>query len=161
VNARACAQVMTLTRSGMTLGSDGRDIVRIYRLGSEIAKVVNAVLRAQPLRRRDPASESGHGRAADPRSNPGVGLSVTQRRLVRVGVYVDAYNLYYGGRALCGRAAAGWRWLDVRGLALNAIATQGSWSVSNLEHVVYCTARVDAVTNPGGHRDQDVISRRY
>jgi len=75
---------------------------------------------------------------------------------VRVGVYVDAYNLYYGGRALCGRAAAGWRWLDVRGLALNAIATQGSWSVSNLEHVVYCTARVDAVTNPGGHRDQDV-----
>ncbi len=48
MNARACAQVMTLTRSGMTLGSDGRDIVRIYRLGSEIAKVVNAVLRPSP-----------------------------------------------------------------------------------------------------------------
>jgi hypothetical protein len=36
---------------------------------------------------------------------------------MRVGVYVDGYNLYYGGRALSGRGTAGWRWLDIRALA--------------------------------------------
>jgi hypothetical protein len=50
-----------------------------------------------------------------------VGLSVsvdpaTVRR-VRVGIYVDAFNLYYGARNLCGRGTPGWRWLDIRALA--------------------------------------------
>ncbi|HEY7200404.1 MAG TPA: NYN domain-containing protein, partial [Candidatus Dormibacteraeota bacterium] len=31
---------------------------------------------------------------------------------MRVGVYVDGFNLYYGARGLCGRGTAGWRWLD-------------------------------------------------
>jgi hypothetical protein len=36
---------------------------------------------------------------------------------VRVGVYVDGFNLYFGARSVCGRGTRGWRWLDVRALA--------------------------------------------
>ena len=36
---------------------------------------------------------------------------------MKVGVYVDGYNLYYGGRGICGRGVPGWRWLDLRSLA--------------------------------------------
>lgn len=75
---------------------------------------------------------------------------------MRVGVYVDGYNLYYGGRHCCGRGTTGWRWLDVRSLVSSAISRQGGWSGATLERVVYCTARVDAVTNPSAHADQDV-----
>lgn len=75
---------------------------------------------------------------------------------MRIGVYVDGYNLYYGGRAVCGRGAPGWRWLDIRSLVGNVIATQGSWSGAAIDRLVYCTARVDAVSNPSGHADQDV-----
>lgn len=35
---------------------------------------------------------------------------------MRVGVYVDAFNLYYGARDWCGKGEPGWRWLDVIGL---------------------------------------------
>jgi uncharacterized LabA/DUF88 family protein len=75
---------------------------------------------------------------------------------LRVGVYVDGYNLYYGARDCCGRSTAGRRWLDVRALAENIIATQGQWRHAVVEKVVYCTARVDAATNPSAQADQDV-----
>lgn len=75
---------------------------------------------------------------------------------MRTGVYVDGYNLYYGGRACCGRGTSGWRWLDVRLLAQAVIATQGAWQGARIDRVVYCTARVDAVTNASAHADQDV-----
>ncbi len=75
---------------------------------------------------------------------------------MRVGVYVDGYNLYYGARSICGRGTAGWRWLDVRTLVDHVIRTQGSWSSAWIEKIIYCTARVDAATNPSGHLDQDV-----
>jgi uncharacterized LabA/DUF88 family protein len=74
---------------------------------------------------------------------------------MNVGVYVDGYNLYYGGRAVCGRGKPGWRWLDVRGLAASVISTQGSWVNARIVRVVYCTARVDSSTNPSAHADQD------
>jgi len=48
---------------------------------------------------------------------------------VRVGVYVDAFNLYYGARTLCGRGTPGWRWLDIRTLVSDLVAAQVSWSV--------------------------------
>jgi uncharacterized LabA/DUF88 family protein len=75
---------------------------------------------------------------------------------MRVGVYVDGYNLYYGARSCCGRSSQGWRWLDVRGVVESVIRTQGAWSGATIERVVYCTARVDAVTNPSAAADQDV-----
>ena len=76
--------------------------------------------------------------------------------VLRIGVYVDAYNLYYGGRATCGRGTPGWRWLDIRGLVESVIRTQGAWVNAQIERVVYCTARIDARTNPSAQADQDV-----
>ncbi|MBS9533298.1 NYN domain-containing protein [Mycobacterium sp. M1] len=68
---------------------------------------------------------------------------------MRVGVYIDGFNLYYGGKFLCGPSTAGWRWLDLRKLAGGPIA----------DHVTR-TARVPlatpgkrnrpVITNPGG-----------
>ncbi len=78
---------------------------------------------------------------------------------MRVGVYVDAYNLYYGGRHVCGRGLPGWRWLDIRALMTSLVAAQRGWTATRVERIVYCTARIDAVTNPGGHADQDVYLR--
>jgi uncharacterized LabA/DUF88 family protein len=46
--------------------------------------------------------------------------------------------------------------LDVRALVEAVIAAQRGWSGAHLGRVIYCTARVDAVTNPSAHADQDV-----
>lgn len=73
-----------------------------------------------------------------------------------VGVYVDGYNLYYGGRSVCGRGVAGWRWLDIRSLVRSVIEAQGAWEDAHIVKVTYCTARVDGATNPSAHADQDV-----
>lgn len=75
---------------------------------------------------------------------------------MRVGVYIDAFNLYYGGRGLCGQGTAGWRWLDVRGLAGALLPPSWNAAGATIERVVYCTARIDAATNPSGHADQDI-----
>lgn len=75
---------------------------------------------------------------------------------VDVGVYVDGYNLYFGGRSLCGRGTPGWRWLDVRALAEALIHERTDWPAAQIERVVYCTARVDATENPSSYADQDV-----
>ena len=48
---------------------------------------------------------------------------------MNVGVYVDGYNLYYGGRGICGRGLSGWRWLDLRAMASSLITLQSGWKV--------------------------------
>ena len=80
---------------------------------------------------------------------------------MRVGMYVDGFNLYYGGRAVCGRGQPGWRWLDLRALGQRLIARQGIWVHSGafLDQVVYCTALIDGNANPVGRRDQDAYIR--
>lgn len=75
---------------------------------------------------------------------------------MRVGVYVDGYNLYYGGRSSCGRGTAGWRWLDVRALAEALVHERADWSPAQVIRVIYCTARVDATESPSSYADQDV-----
>jgi len=70
---------------------------------------------------------------------------------MKVGIYIDAFNLYYGGRSHCGRGTPGWRWLDVRGMAAKFVG----WSGSAIDRVVYCTARVDQVDSPNSWVDQD------
>lgn len=77
---------------------------------------------------------------------------------MRVGVYVDAFNLYYGGRFHAGSGAvAGWRWLDVRALASTLVGEQAAlWPDACVEQVTYCTARVSSRDNADGHRDQDI-----
>ncbi|WP_301122173.1 NYN domain-containing protein [Mycolicibacterium fortuitum] len=71
---------------------------------------------------------------------------------MKVGVYVDAFNLYYGMRDHCGRGTSGWRWLDVRALATSLCGWQGAY----IHRVVYCTARVDPSDSASAHADQDV-----
>lgn len=74
---------------------------------------------------------------------------------MRVGAYVDGFNLYYGGRSLCGRGTAGWRWLDIRAL----LAERVGWDGAELSKITYCTAVIDAATNPSGYHDQDIYLR--
>jgi hypothetical protein len=76
--------------------------------------------------------------------------------MMRVGVYIDGFNLYYGGRGLCGRGTPGWRWLDMRALATDLVGRRANWSGAELTRVVYCTARIDGATNPSGQADQDI-----
>lgn len=82
---------------------------------------------------------------------------------MRVGVYIDGFNLYYGGKFIVGGAGiAGWRWLDLRELASNVIAANSGWEPATSLRVVYCTARIKAdANNPGaaGPREQDVYLR--
>src|SRR5215472_14667861 len=75
---------------------------------------------------------------------------------MRVGVYVDGFNLYYGARSLAGRGTPGWRWLDLRALAADLVGRRSSWPDAEVSRVVYCTARIDAVSNPSGQADQDI-----
>ncbi|BCO49550.1 MULTISPECIES: NYN domain-containing protein [Mycobacterium] len=74
---------------------------------------------------------------------------------MRVGVYIDGFNLYYGGKFLCGSGTAGWRWLDLRALATRLIANQSAWSGATVERIVYCTARISGADNRVGSREQD------
>jgi hypothetical protein len=78
---------------------------------------------------------------------------------MRTGVYVDGYNLYYGGRSCCGRGTPRWRWLDVRGLITSIVAAQRGWAAAAVDRVVYCTARVDAVTNRSAGSSTATTSR--
>lgn len=78
----------------------------------------------------------------------------------QVGVYIDGYNLYYGGRGLMGgRGQPGWRWLDLRKLATTLIGRHSGWLGAQVVRVVYCTARIDGSTNPDGARDQNIYLR--
>jgi len=74
---------------------------------------------------------------------------------MRIGVYVDGYNLYYGGRSqpTTGRS---WKWLDVRALVESVIRRRSEWSDWSVDRIIFCTARIDARMNPNGHAEQDV-----
>lgn len=78
---------------------------------------------------------------------------------MRVGIYIDGYNLYYGGRGICGRGVAGWRWLDLRAMLESVIAAQSPWSAVVGSRVVFCTARIRGRDNVSSQRDQDTYLR--
>jgi uncharacterized LabA/DUF88 family protein len=75
---------------------------------------------------------------------------------MRVGIYIDGYNLYYGGRHLVGGSGEHWKWLDVRALMRSIVTAQRGWPDAVIDRIVYCTARIDARINPDGHTEQDV-----
>lgn len=80
--------------------------------------------------------------------------------LVRVGVYVDGFNLWYGGRFLVGGPGVpGWRWLDLRALFRTVVSRESGWTSPNIHRVVYCTARRHDPDNITGQRDQEVYLR--
>lgn len=74
--------------------------------------------------------------------------------MMRVGLYVDAFNVYYGGRALCGRGTAGWRWLDLAGLTMSLIDPQ-LWTEAELTKIAYCTALRDREGDASTLTDQN------
>lgn len=78
---------------------------------------------------------------------------------MRVGVYIDGFNLYYGGKFICGASTPGWRWLDLRKLANDLIAKHSPWTNFTVDRVVYCTARISGIDNPVGAQEQDVYLR--
>jgi len=79
---------------------------------------------------------------------------------LRIGVYIDGYNLYYGGRKLMGGPGRpGWKWLDLRRLAEAVVAAHSGWSGAQVTRVIYCTAPIDGASNASGARDQNVYLR--
>ncbi|WP_246842911.1 NYN domain-containing protein [Allokutzneria sp. NRRL B-24872] len=76
------------------------------------------------------------------------------QRPTRVGVYVDAFNVYYGARAHCGKGTAGWRWLDIGSLAKSLINPR-LWPNPVLDRIVYCTALRDRENDPSSLADQE------
>ncbi len=75
---------------------------------------------------------------------------------MRVGVYVDGFNLYYGARTMCGQSTPGWRWLDLRGMVTDVIDQRAGWKGKHEVAVTYCTARISGADNPVGQQEQDV-----
>jgi uncharacterized LabA/DUF88 family protein len=73
---------------------------------------------------------------------------------MRVGVYIDGFNLYHGGCDLCGRHAAGWRWLDLLSLAGDLVGRQPGWRSAVIDRLVYCTTRVSGATDTKGQQHQ-------
>lgn len=88
---------------------------------------------------------------------------ITTVSIMRIGVYIDGFNLYYGGKSLVGGGGvAGWRWLDLRQLSLNLTSANSGWGLVTSTRIVYCTAKIKAdANNPGaaGPREQDVYLR--
>jgi uncharacterized LabA/DUF88 family protein len=78
---------------------------------------------------------------------------------MRVGVYADGFNLYFGARSVCGRGARGWRWLDVRALAERLLTPAWLDRGAHIDRVVYCTARVSGGEDRTSPADQDVYLR--
>ena len=72
---------------------------------------------------------------------------------MRVRVYVDAFNVYYGARSHCGRSVPGWRWLDLAALAMSLINPY-VWQEHELERLVYCTAPRDREGDSSSRQDQ-------
>jgi hypothetical protein len=75
---------------------------------------------------------------------------------MRIGAYVDGFNLYYGGRAMFGRSAPGWRWLNLEEMITDIVGCTSMWAAPHDVEVKYCTARISGSDNPIGQREQQV-----
>lgn len=69
---------------------------------------------------------------------------------MRIGVYIDGFNLYYGGLGHLG-STPGWKWIDLRALATRF----ATWQSASVGRVVYCTARVNDPADPQQTQRQD------
>ncbi|MEJ3743296.1 NYN domain-containing protein [Actinomycetes bacterium KLBMP 9797] len=79
---------------------------------------------------------------------------------MRVGVYIDGFNLYYGGRRIMGGSGLpGWKWLHLHALAERLLTQHSGWDGAHVNRVVYCTARIHGGGNVTSAQDQDVYLR--
>lgn len=89
---------------------------------------------------------------------------------MRVGVYIDGYNIYYGGRARFGRGSVGWKWYSPKNMArqvINEVLTtpnitsQGRvheiWQGASVHRTVFCTAKIPDVRDPQAAHDQEMF----
>ena len=74
---------------------------------------------------------------------------------MRVGVYVDAFNVYYGGRALARKAGTtrSWKWFDLVGLASDLI-DPALWPDAEVVSLAYCSAPRSQTGDNRGSADQ-------
>jgi len=72
---------------------------------------------------------------------------------MRVGVYVDGLDMYYGARDMCGPDTPGWGWVDIRSLARSLVGGRIGWDGAHIGPVVYCTAA------PPGEADQETYRK--
>lgn len=79
---------------------------------------------------------------------------------LKVGVYIDGFNLYYGARSICGRGKEGWRWLDIRFLSTRILERQWAHKTPTIDRIVYCSAKVKNRTpNDRTAEDQELYLR--
>ena len=78
---------------------------------------------------------------------------------VRIGVYIDGLNLFYGGQRLCGRDERGWRWLDVGALADRLVGRNRGWAAQGaaVHRIAYCTAVFDGEENFSTRHQQETF----
>jgi uncharacterized LabA/DUF88 family protein len=67
-------------------------------------------------------------------------MTLPLARKPRIGVYIDGFNLYYGGNKLVGNSS--WKWLDVRKLVQDHLPASEPWLSGEIIRVVYSTAEV-------------------
>lgn len=74
---------------------------------------------------------------------------------MRVRVYVDGFNLYYGGKAhaQARTLSPSWKWLDVRALAERVIGRRWEGRGAYIDHITYCTARITGSGNAGRRQE--------
>jgi len=63
------------------------------------------------------------------------------QRKARIAVYVDGYNLYYGGKKLINGSS--WKWLDIRKLVESLLPKSAPWFNGELVRILYFTAEVN------------------
>jgi uncharacterized LabA/DUF88 family protein len=73
----------------------------------------------------------------------------------RIGVYIDAYNLYYGARKQLGSTTSGWRWLDFPAL-LQEYVDPHYWPNPKFVKIIYCTALRQKEGDSSSMADQQV-----
>lgn len=78
---------------------------------------------------------------------------------MRVGVYVDGFNLYYGAKHRCGADSSGWRWLDIRSLVRRKLPSAWLNGGAEIDRVVYCTAKSIGDGDPDLPYRQDTYLR--
>lgn len=59
---------------------------------------------------------------------------------LKVGVYIDGFNLYYGGNHLVGDSS--WKWLDLRKLIKQHIPQSLPWRDCELVRIIYFTSQI-------------------
>jgi len=79
---------------------------------------------------------------------------------LRIGVYVDGFNLFYGGREFHG-ADTTWMWLDIRALINSVVSLRHDWAGSEIVRVVYCTAEVTGSPDSLARQQQYHLALRH